>query len=692
MDGRYLAMCLCSALLFAAAASASPQDRKVLIEQCRQVLLQTVTDAAVTDARRLVERLGDDGRWPDIDYTDTSNAGWKPARHVWRIHEMSSAWAAPGPRQHDPVLLAAVERALAFWLSQDLRSRNWWQNDIGAPQALVWSLVLIGDALPEHLRQAAIERLQRPLTHPRGGGFTGANLMWRAEIEMLLGALTGDDRAIAATAERVAREITITEAEGVQIDWSFHQHGPRLQSGQYGSTFTSVGTRLAWILRGTPWALPKENIDVLVGHVLNGQQWFVHGGRWNPSVLDRAASRRDGFRTRSLTVAARQLADIDAGRRESLLAAADHVAGKPGAAGPVGTRHYWRSDFTMHRLPTWQVSLHRTSTRTRPVEVGLNDEHLLGSLFSDCVMFIFRRGDEYEGLFPVLDYLRLPGVTTPLDPALPARRKPTTGANDHFVGGACDGSRAVIAVTATDGLVPSRRAWIFAPAGVICLGSGIQSDAPEEVITTLNQCRLQGPVSVVTTEGTDVVQEPATRDGVVAIVHDGLAFAFFEPMRVSISPAVQRGSWKRINNQYDDKPVEAPVFIAWISHGVRPADGHYAYAMIPTDDAANPPRLGDRFTVLSNIPAVQAVSDQVEKTTYAAFHEAGSLALASGINLAVSDPCTVIVRNTGEPSLTVTVADPTQRLERLTITIGDQTFDVTLPTGPAAGSSVTIQR
>ena len=65
-------------------------------------------------------------------------------------------------------------------------------------------------------------------------GMTGQNKVWLAG-NVLIRALLQNDWQLAKEARKViASEITLGQKEGINADWSFHQHGPQQQFGNYG--------------------------------------------------------------------------------------------------------------------------------------------------------------------------------------------------------------------------------------------------------------------------------------------------------------------------------------------------------------------------------------------------------------------------------------------------------------------------
>jgi chondroitin AC lyase len=118
--------------------------------------------------------------------------------------------------------------------------------------------------------------------------------------------------------------------------------------------------------------------------------------------------------------------------------------------------------------------------------------------------WILRRGDEYNSILPVLDWARLPGVTSAHEVMPPIRN---VSQPEGFVGGVSDGIYGAAAMVFTQSeptplvsvfkiMTQGRKSWFFFDREMVALGAGISSVRDEPVGTTLNQTRLDGPVLI----------------------------------------------------------------------------------------------------------------------------------------------------------------------------------------------------
>jgi chondroitin AC lyase len=404
----------------------------------------------------------------------------------------------------------------------------------------------------------------------------------------------------------------------------------------------------------------------------------------DPSVGGREITRP--YYPRKLTASApRDLAQAGAPRADELRAFAERIEGKLKAGtGPAGNRHYWRSDYMIHRRRDYYASVRMHSTRTLAYEI-VNREGLRSYYRSDGFMQLVRNGKEYDAIYPTWNWRMLPGVTC----AVEGKGWPNgdrRGKTD-FVGGVSDGTLGAAAMHLDRNDVTARKAWFFLDGEIVCLGAGINSAKDAPIVTTVNQCLLRGKVTLH--NPADVIAKPnATKKGIVSrlpttVHHDGLAYWLKERQRICLSALEQTGGWHRINRRHKSEKITREIFTLWIDHGKKPRDATYAYTIFPGAKADKPPQ--PRAEILANTPSRQAVRDAKLGITQVVFHEAGELADGE-LTLRVDKPC--IVQLTGD---TLAVADPTQRLRVITVTVNGKGHRIELARGPQAGRSTIVR-
>jgi chondroitin AC lyase len=604
-----------------------------------------------------IEALRPDGSWPDVDYANREPGSWSTARHVSRLLSMAAAYSRPGhPLAGNAELRAAILKGLGHWTQNDYVNPNWWYNQIGVPQTMAPILVLMGDTVPAELRE---QTMQRVLGRSRMG-MTGQNKVWLAEIAFMKGLSANDPDLMAKAREQILSELRVTTQEGIQPDYSFHQHGPQQQWGNYGGAFGSDMIHWANIFQGTSYALTPEQVEVLRHYLQEGPAWALWKGGMDISGCGRQIFRNcQSSKGRSALRQLESMKSLDPAEAEAY-ARLISSGSEAGANTVIGNRHFWRSDMTLHRRPTWYASVKMSSTRVIGAET-CNGENLLGLHLGDGVTYFYRTGAEYEDLFPVWDWRRLPGTTCLQDDgSLVPNGKACRGRSD-FVGGLSGGECGLAAMEYLRDGLRARKAWFFLDRAVVCLGAGIDCSAPETVLTSINQCVLNGRVTIGADQQSREIEKGLhSLDRLKWVHHDGIGYVFPNPMTATVAAQTQKGDWHRVHSRESSRSVERDVFSLWIDHGAKPHDAQYAYVVIPDADVAAMPSLCDSLpvTILQQTASTLAVASQDRKLIQAVFFEPGRVTWGANSSLEVQAPCLVALDSTAAaPRLHV--ADPT---------------------------------
>ena len=143
---------------------------------------------------------------------------------------------------------------MQWWITNDPHNPNWWHNEIGVPQLLGETAMLMGNDLPDDLRAGTIKIMKRSVWTK----WTGQNLVWGCGNQVIRGILEKDEKTVADAYTRMYQEIRVEkpEGEGIMPDASFHQHGPQFYSGGYGLAFANDVGRFVAYAWGTKYQIP----------------------------------------------------------------------------------------------------------------------------------------------------------------------------------------------------------------------------------------------------------------------------------------------------------------------------------------------------------------------------------------------------------------------------------------------------
>ena len=668
-----------AAALAAPVVHAQPGDKAGFALVLARLRTEYLSQGSAADAARQLANMAPGGLWPDVDYADQSVGDWRAMPHLARLRAIALASQQPTHALYGaPAARQALNTGLRAWLGRKPVSTNWWHNTIGQQLVLMPVLVLAYDLLDADVARDATALLQDPGKVPPEQA-TGQNLVWYATEQLVRGALRSDTADLAAASASLQSTLRITGDEGIQADYSFHQHGPQLYSGGYGLGFLQDSARTAAWLAGTPWGFAADRLELLADYALQGIVPLIRGPWLDWGARGREFTRDERVPRPQLVLAAlKQLQLLVPTRTQALGVAVGQLGA--GGAGATGNRHYWRSDFMVHQTARGYLSLKLVSARTVGTESG-NGENLLGYWLPFGVTYLLRRGDEYDGLPPVWDWSALPGLTAPAEtPAF-------TGYQRHgqrFVGGLSDGTSG-LAVMVLDKLqTTARRAWFFHGDMLVALGAGINSSHPQAVNTTLNQTRWVGPVH---TDSGPALPSGGTLalTGRRWVWHDGITYVLLDAQAATLRLEARRQSVNTINPALGRQGAEARVCTLTIGHGVRPVDAHYGYGAwlgaARAEDANHAPAL----EILANTVALQAVRHTQDGLVQAVFHREGTVMLDTQQSLRVDGACLVQARPKAG-SWQVDVADParlrsTVRLQWLRGGQVMATQELTLPAG-----------
>ncbi|HEV7768017.1 MAG TPA: polysaccharide lyase family 8 super-sandwich domain-containing protein [Thermoanaerobaculia bacterium] len=589
--------------------------------------------------------LRSDGSWIDINYTETPAGGWGPWDHSRRLIVMAKAYRTPGQSLYrDATLRAQIDAALAytktFYGPSILPTGNWWFWTIGIPIDLGPTLVLMQGEVNQQTHDDLVRAIQlRILNSPTGRGLvgpapTGQNLVWSSFTHLCLALLKNDPTMLGAVRDAMNNVAKPSSGEGIKRDRSFHQHGAQLYNGGYGGSFANDVARYALIAGGTSYGLPAESLSTFSDYVADGIAWTLYGGYFDVSVISREVAREttSGYngiaallqasqfdsprRTEIRTAAAKMLATWNGTMPSELAALAAKVeSARFPAAWPSGHRHYFASDYTVHRRDGWFASVKMFSTRTKSGE-KTNEENLFGSRQSDGRFYLVLRGDEYFGrdIWPTLDWSRLPGITV--------EQKATT-ANDFygygtrtFAGGTGDGRNGVSAMELAphESQLFARKSWFFFDDAIVFLTNSITSPSTNRVETIVNQWPLLNASSQLTRRDDWAVLE-------------NVGYWFPTPIDLKTSRDSRTGTWASLGGSSNTIAHTKPFVTLWLDHGPSPVNATAEYVIVPNKTSTSMAAWASSrpIAILANNDTISAARDTRTGALGITYWRAGSI-------------------------------------------------------------------
>ena len=688
------------------------------LEIIRKRIIDDLMEPAVNadEIQKLVKTIQPDGSWPDINYKDTSRTGFQHSEHLKHMLDLSRAYKKQGSSLYqNPDVKKTVSSALDFWIAHDFICQNWWWNEMGTPNWMINTLLVLDDDLTERQRQEGA-RIASRANLEASGARPGGDLIQIAGMLGKQGLFKRDDAILERVVKVMASEIKISNGRGLQADMSFHHRVDNVISTlTYGTGYASAFSYWAVKIAGTKFTFPEEAMKLLIDYYLDGISKSMAFGKY-PDV---GAENRDMSRKGALE-------PVSASIPENLLKASDYrkaelqelvkIRRNETQSKLKWNRFFWHSEYFTHQRPGWFSSVRMHSDRQNNMEEPHNEEGLKMHHFADGSNFISLTGKEYFDIFPVWDWQKIPGATIVQKPELPHWKQIAKKGLGDFTGAVTDGlfGAAVFDFKSVHDPLKARKAWFFFDREYVSLGTGISSEGTYPVFTTLNQCLLNKEVVVKSNTGkTSLNKGKHSLKNVSWVFHNGVAYLFPSATNVSLNNETATGNWRQINHQAwaTEEPVQKDVFSLWIDHGTKPQNASYQYIVVPAIEASAIENYHKKseIIILANTPELQAVQHKGLNRTEIVFYKAGSVKLPIGLIVTAQSPCMVMIKTAGKNIGQIAVSDPTQKLKSLQLSVNtpveakadhwnarwnqekkSSVIQVDLPTEGYAGQSVVL--
>ena len=454
-------------------------------------------------------------QWPDLNYNTRGRENWDPVLHMFRVSTMTAALTVPGGMNNDTALSSAIHCALKVWIKQDWQNPNWWWNTVQDPLIATGVMLMLGVERMTPEEVSAIVNMSYRASWWINDASGGANLVWMLQVQLFRGLATTNYSAVAEAFDHMWQTVQVQNLSimGIQTDWSYHFHGQQLLTAAYGDAWATNILHFHLATRGTRYALANDRLETFGRFLTEGDAWFTMGSVWTWGIIGRIIDRGvhawysqlfSPDRLRALAMDITNVSTVEALRNY-----ADRLEHRHEAPPLIGNRHFYTSDFQIHRRANWTAALKMHSVRTTATECD-NLENLKGEHIGDGVLNLYTRdaqygsGEEYENIFALLDWQSINGITVEKDtPLLPCVNSQFAMLKTKFVGGVSDGKYgAAIMDTATHNLT-AKRTWHFYDDFIMALATGIQDDTSALLQTTVVS-RLLPPEN--TLEGVLTVQ------------------------------------------------------------------------------------------------------------------------------------------------------------------------------------------
>ena len=567
---------------------------------------------------------------------------------------------------------------------------NWWDWEIGTAEHLIDILVCISEDISQKLIDKYLEPINRYDPLP---SMTMSNRVNIAYSTIFSGVLQKDYKKIAISIEML-RECfeTVEKSDGFYDDGSFVQHGYYAYIGEYGDEMMTALSIITYSLDDSVFRLDDFMVGYQYNWIINSFLPSMYDGGYMDLIRGRSISRdirgdQSGKYTNNMLCLM-----IDYLRNEedknylksilknvykinkqylryvltpaALIKLEEYETDENIEAKKINdfSKIFSRVDKAISQVNGVGIGISMSSSRSGKYE-SINNENTKGWYTGDGMTYVYLNVNDYASNFwKNINYYRLPGTTV-----TNAKREEKrfsgleTLTNFDFVGGAYGNLNMVAAMQLessspnigfTSTLVGNKAYFVFGEH-LICLGNSINSQDDYDVETIMFNRNLTGRLyfgqdNLITTKVGTV------NSNYIYIENFGGIYIrdFF-------------GS-KNHFNITDKNFLEI-----YTSHGKNVVNDFYSYMIFPNIKKEEMTNNILNYRLLENNSTVSAVINRKTNVTQYVFWKSGQLN-----DIKVDNPCIFIIDNDY-----IYVSEPTQKLDYINITIGNENYQVKIEKG-----------
>lgn len=597
---------------------------------------------------------------------------------------------------------------------------NWWDWEIGTPQALSNILVLLYDEMTPQQSSAYVSVIDRfvpdPLKRVQNVNVveTGANLFDKALVVTLSGLLSENSAKIEFAKSSIMGEFDYTTSgDGIYEDGSLVQHYNIAYTGAYGSVLLGRIADLFYLYEDSPWEMTDPRANNVYDWVENVFEPLMYKGAMMDAVRGRSIARSsdsDHLTGRGIirTIAKlsegapgacaakmksmiKQLVQSDttfSNYYQGLTLADIHllksIVNDPEVT-PRGTlvkhKQFSAMDRTVHLRDTFGFAVSMFSDRISAFEYG-NGENRKGwytgigmtSLYNEDLT---QYSDQY---WPTVDSFRLPGTTTDGYAPEPVAWKYYYNEHDWVGGSSIDGLYGSSGMDFSLGLstgsgLQGKKSWFMFDDEIVALGSGITSPDAREVETIVENRKIKdsGDNEFIV-NGKKLSAQLGWEEylhGVEWAHLEGnaqgsdIGYYFPQPSEIYALKEARTGSWQDINSGGSSNPITKNYLSLAFQHGTAPLNASYAYVLLPGQSAKTTKQYSSNpnIEIISQTNEVHAVKEKMLGISSFNFWEGSTAGFVR-----TDKPASVQVREQGS-ELIVAVSDPTWKGGKIVVDI-----------------------
>jgi hyaluronate lyase len=596
-----------------------------------------------------------------------------------QLEQMALAWAMPGSSlQGNASLAAAIDGGLDFlctnyYTPTDSEYGNWYDWEIGSPQALNNAAVLMDPALTpwELTNYINSENNFSPGSpHATYGWMTGANTSDKALVAIICGILCKNGGQITSGQTNLSPVfLYVTSGDGFHPDGSFVFHSDIAYNGHYGLVLLGDIPEIVNLLQGSTWQITDPNLTNVYNWVSASFEPLVYDDAMMDMVRGRIVSWSYETESEDAGGAFSAVRNVAKFAPPAVAHSLTNWANSPFL--PTGQFQYPGMDRVVALRNGFAFGISMSSSRIANYE-SINSGNLHGWFTGDGMTYLYVSNNvetQFSGDFwPTVDPYHLPGTTIETNShANSAGEASTTG--QPWVGGAQVKNLYGIAGMQLHGwntTLYAKKSWFMFDDEIVCLGANINCSGPSEVDTVAEDRRLGNPITnSFALNGTSITPVVGWSSNLPSATASWCALSgtggYYFPAGNTNLQAVfvqSSGSWSEINSG-DSGTVYTDDFLKlWFNHGLQPVNASYSYVILPNMNATSVSNyaLAPDMIILTNSPFVQAVKKPSLGVEAANFWTNGP---SSADFISVSNQASVMTLESSN-GISIGVSDPTQ--------------------------------
>lgn len=561
-----------------------------------------------------------------------------------KLEEMAKQVTNPSSRYYQDGTVVRTVRDSMEWMHKHVYNSeksivgNWWDYEIGTPRAINNTLSLMKEYFSDEEIKKYTDVIEKFVPDPEHFRKTtdnpfkalGGNLVDMGRVKVIAGLLRKDDQEISSTIRSIEQVFKLVDqGEGFYQDGSYIDHTNVAYTGAYGNVLIDGLSQLLPVIQKTKSPIDKDKMQTMYHWIdksfapllVNGELMDMSRGRSISRAnseghvaavevlrgIHRIADMSEGETKQRLQSLVKTIVQSDSyydvfknlktykdiSLMQSLLSDAG-VASTP--------RTSYLSAFNkMDKTAMYNAEkgfgfgLSLFSSRTLNYE-HMNKENKRGWYTSDGMFYLYNGdlGHYSDGYWSTVNPYKMPG-TTETD----AKRSDSDTGKvlpSAFVGTSkLDETNATATMDFTNWnqTLTAHKSWFMLKDKIAFLGSNIQNTSTDTAATTIDQRKLESsdPYKVYVNDKEASLPEqekdyPETQSVFLESSNSkkNIGYFFFKKSSISMSKAVQKGSWKDINEGQSDKEVENEFLT--ISQAHKQNGDSYGYMLIPNVDRA----------------------------------------------------------------------------------------------------------